>query len=242
MFKNKNLKLNKFYSLKLLSKLLFLNIILLLIFIYIEKNNNNRIKVCVCTVVKRENKYIKEFVEHYKSYKVDKIFIYDNNDINGETFDDILYEHLKSNYVKILNYRGKEAKQLDKFQNCYNKNKKYYDWLIFYDVDEYINLRNLTNIKDFLRLNQFKKCKSIYLNWVIHTDNNLLYYDNRTLKQRFPKKYMNKKYCNGKTIIRGNINGIKMETTHLLDRKMERCNGFGKIFNYLISLKRKIRI
>ena len=82
----------------------------------------HKIKVCLCAVVKRENKCIKEFVEHYLNYNVDMIFLYDNNDINGERFDDILYNYIKSNYVKILNYRGQQAKQLDKFQNCYNQN------------------------------------------------------------------------------------------------------------------------
>ena len=41
-------------------------------------------KVCVCTPVKRENRYIKEYVEHYKKYGVDKIFLYDNNNVDGE--------------------------------------------------------------------------------------------------------------------------------------------------------------
>ena len=41
-------------------------------------------KICVCTLAKNENRYIKEFVEHYKKYGVDKIYLYDNNDIDGE--------------------------------------------------------------------------------------------------------------------------------------------------------------
>ena len=163
-------------------------------------------------------------------YGVDKIFIYDNNEINGERFDSILADYMKSNYVEILNYRGIEAKQLRMLQDCYNKNNKYYNWLIFYDIDEFIYLKNFNNIKEFLNRKKFNKCQSIYLNWVIHTDNNLKYYDNRPLYKRFPEKYINKNYCNGKTIIRGNLEGIKMQTTHLLDYKIERCNGFGKKF------------
>ena len=31
-----------------------------------------------------ENKYIREFVEFYEKHGVDKIFLYDNNDIDGE--------------------------------------------------------------------------------------------------------------------------------------------------------------
>ena len=116
------------------------------------------------------------------------------------------------------------------FEDCYKKNSMKYDWLIFYDMDEFIYLKKIINIKDFLNQKKFNKCQSIYLNWVIHTDNNLKYYYNKSLAQRFTEIYKNKNYCNGKTIIRGNIKNIKMETTHLLDRKIGRCNGFGKKF------------
>lgn len=188
-------------------------------------------KVCLCTVGKNENRYIKEFVEHYKKYGIDKIFIYDNNDINGERFNEILNAYLEASYIKILNFRGKEGNQLKMFQDCYDKNYKKYDWMIFYDIDEFINLKDHLNIKYFLNKKIFNKCESIYLNWVVHTDNNLKYYENRSLYDRFPKIYFNKNYCNGKTIIRGKKKKkIKIKTTHLLDRNIGRCNGFGKLF------------
>ena len=47
-------------------------------------------KICICTVGKMENKYIKEFVEYYKHLGVDKIFLYDNNELNGEKFEDVI--------------------------------------------------------------------------------------------------------------------------------------------------------
>ena len=62
------------------------------------------------------------------------------------------------------------------FQECYEKNYKIYDWLLFFDIDEYIHLQNYQNIKYFLINKKFDKCQSIYLNWIIHTDNNLIYY------------------------------------------------------------------
>ena len=62
------------------------------------------------------------------------------------------------------------------FQECYEKNYKIYDWLLFFDIDEYIHLENHQNIKYFLINKKFDKCQSIYLNWIIHTDNNLIYY------------------------------------------------------------------
>lgn len=41
-------------------------------------------KVSVCVIGRMENLYAVEFVEHYKSIGVDKIFIYDNNHNNEE--------------------------------------------------------------------------------------------------------------------------------------------------------------
>ena len=51
-----------------------------------------KIKVCVCSCGKNENAYAKEFVQHYANFGVDIIYIYDNNDINDERFDDVLEE------------------------------------------------------------------------------------------------------------------------------------------------------
>ena len=53
-------------------------------------------KICICSIGKNENLYAKEFVEHYKSIGIDKIFIYDNNDIQGESFETILSDYIKN--------------------------------------------------------------------------------------------------------------------------------------------------
>ena len=45
--------------------------------------------------MKNENRYIKEFVEHYKKYGVDKIFLYDNNNVDGERLENIIGEYIK---------------------------------------------------------------------------------------------------------------------------------------------------
>lgn len=176
-----------------------------------------------------ENNYIVEFVEHYFKYKVDKIFLYDNNDINGERFEKVLSNYIKNNYVEIVNYRGQRKKQTNIYYNCYKNNYNIYDWLIFYDIDEYINLKGFSNIKEYLKQKIFLNCESLYLNWVIHTDNNLLYYDNRTLFKRFKERYTNKDFCRGKSIIRGKLKKkLKFVSVHNLDNRIGRCNGFGK--------------
>ena len=60
----------------------------------IKLNIAKNVKVCLCTLGKKENNYIREFVEHYKKLGVDKIFLYDNNDLNDENFNIILNEYI----------------------------------------------------------------------------------------------------------------------------------------------------
>jgi len=232
--------MEKIHLLKFLFIFFLQNLLLLIMYKKII-NNFNEIKVCLCTIGKLENNYIIEFVEHYINYNVDKIFLYDNNDINGERFEKILDIYIKNNYVEVINNRGQKRIQFKSYNNCYKRNYNNYDWLIFYDIDEFINLKGFSNIKDFLKQKKFYECESVYLNWIIHTDNNLLYYDNKTLFKRFPEKYTNKAFCRGKTILKGHLNKqINFHSTHTPTFEIERCNGFGKKIEASLGINCKI--
>ena len=208
--------------------------ILILTFIICEILLITKMKVCVCTIGKKENLYVREYVDYYKKMGIDKIFIYDNNEKNDEKFDLVLKDYIENGLVEIVDIRGKEAPQFEAMEDCRKKNFKNYDWLLFYDMDEFLFLRNFSNIKDFLKQKHFDKCQRIQLNWYIHTDNNLFYYDNRTLAQRFPEK---KFATNGKILIlskvvksmlRGNID-VNITGVHNLNFNLIGCNGFGQI-------------
>ena len=202
------------------------------------------IKICVCTCGKNENKYVREFVEHYKKYGVDKIFIYDNNDEKGEKFQVILSDYIKTGFVKIINYRNKIRIQMLSFNHCYQKNKNNYDWFIFYDIDEFIYINKYKSIKEYLNRNNFMKCNIIYLNHVIHTDNNQIYYQNFSLFERFPEienyqniniSYKPRRVLQDltKIIIRGNLKNINFNNPHFVNDNLNKsCNGFGKIINH----------
>ena len=95
-------------------------------------------------------------------------------------------------------------------------------------------MRNFSNIKDFLNQNKFNKCQRIQLNWLFHTDNNQLYYENRTLADRFPetdKRWKGKKIGGAegiKSIMRGNLD-FKIHNVHVLNKSLISCDGFGNI-------------
>ena len=118
--------------------------------------------------------------------------------------------------------------------SCYQTYHNVYDWLVFYEIDEFIYLKKYQNIKSFLLNNKFNKCESIQLNWVHISDNNKLFYENISLHHRFPKvgknivKNKKNKICYVKSIIRGHLKNIIINDNHLLNKKLKACNGFGK--------------
>ena len=115
--------------------------------------------------------------------------------------------------------------------HCYKNNFLKYDWIIFYDMDEYIYLKNVFNLKKFLNKPIFNYCDYIRLNNIYHSDNNNLYYINKTLSERFPEIILNMKKYPIKTILKGNITGIKITNVHFLsqNKKIKACNGFGNL-------------
>ena len=107
--------------------------------------------ICLCSVGKEENKYVKEFIQHYKKLGFDHIYIYDNNDVDGEKFENEIKDEIENGFVSIINYRGYKGIQLNAFYDCYQKNNKRYKWLAFFDFDEYLELipNNTTIIPTF---------------------------------------------------------------------------------------------
>ena len=225
----------KLYNKKLI---ILINITILIYISYIIfKLKKINIKVCICTIGKKENKYIREYIDYYKNYGIDKIFLYDNNNLDGEKFEEVINEYITQNFVEIKNWRGINKPQMMIYNDCFTKNYNKFEWLFFNDIDEYIYLRNYNNIKKFLNKPRFKKCENIQLNWLLHTDNNLIHYLNKSLLERFvekdpfaEKRNLNK-HSNGKSILKGHIPNIKITNFHCISDQLKTCNGFWKIRN-----------
>jgi hypothetical protein len=163
--------------------------------------------------------------------------LYDNNDIKGERFEEVIGDYIKENFVKIIDFRGIPFVLIKIMNDCYQKNLNKFDWIIFYEIDEFIFLKNYKNIKYFLKQKKFKNCQKIQLNWVHRSDNNLIHYDNRPVIERFTQKGKNVKKNKFnrlgfvKTIIRGHI-PINITNNHILNKKIKGCDGEGRKIRY----------
>ena len=198
------------------------------------------INVAVCCIGRQENRYINEFIEHYLTIGVDKIFLYDNNYNDEEYFQDVIPQELLNNQIEIIDYRNKSICQLNCYQDCYNKHNQEYDWILFIDCDEFLYMNDFDNIKDFLSQDKFNNYQIIHVNWMVYSDNDNILFEDKPLKERFTEPVMPLNWSKTlnipennliKSIIRGGIKDIKwISTPHTPYSTAKCCNASGKMF------------
>ena len=196
-------------------------------------------KVALCCIAKLENDYIHEFVEYYNGIGFDKIFIYDNNDVDGERFETVISDYIESGFVDIIDYRGRKQCQQQAYHECYQSNNNEYDWIAFFDCDEFLTLVGYDTIHSFLNATIFNNYQLIHINWLVYGDNEIVYKDSGLVQERF-KDYKRPIYFKRhhiypenfliKTIIRGG-NGDRINwlspTPHTPITTLSCCNSSG---------------
>ena len=142
-------------------------------------------KVLLCAIAKQENLYIKEWVKYHLELGFDHITIYDNNETDGEKISDVIGGYPN---VNIIDFRGRHQKscetQVAAYNACY-KGASTYDWVMFMDIDEFLWLKDYTNIKSFLEQSWVKKANVIRFHWKCYSDNGKLKYEDLPVMERF---------------------------------------------------------
>lgn len=78
------------------NKIIILVCLIIEIYYLYKKILKIDIKVCLCVIAKNENLYVREFVEYYKKIGYNNIFLYDNNDKNGEHFEEVINDYIQN--------------------------------------------------------------------------------------------------------------------------------------------------
>lgn len=168
-----------------------------------EIDEQDKDKYLVLTCAKNENDYIIEWVEHYLNLGFDKIIIADNNDLGDESLFLLLQDYINKNQVQVWDCRGIGAVQIPLYSDfCEFSN---YKWCAYFDCDEFLEINNYTNIKDYL--NTLNGCDCLCINWLMYGPNGQYHKENGTVQERFPKPLSPilyfKENCFVKSIVRG---------------------------------------
>ena len=98
---------------------------------------------------------------------------------------DILQDYISNGIVDIIEIFGSTIGQSEFGQDIYEKYKTRCGWFLYFDFDEYLELffkkNRKKSLQQFLSNQIFSNCESISFNLLIYTDNDLIFYDNRTV-------------------------------------------------------------
>jgi hypothetical protein len=243
-FNNKKKNYSFLFSKSLILKLITIFIFFIIFFIvfrkfyYNKKKNDNKpkIKVAMCAIVKRENRYIKYFIDFYKKLGYDHIYLYDNNESGDEVLEDVpnIKEGVKDGFITIIDYKDKPGHpQLEAYFSFLASYSTQYDWISFFDIDEYLILEPKDiSIQEFLYNPRFNNCDNIKINWRVFTDNEQLEYQEGSLMERFPiptTYYYEERHV--KSFVRGGLDYSKYKKSynpHCLWTDIKTCTSSGK--------------
>lgn len=205
-------------------------------------------KKAIIAIAKNENKYLDEWITYYHNLGFENFFIWDNNEPNDLSIYEVTNKY---DYVTVLDARGRDklnllGKQKGCYQRTYNKIKNDYDWIGIFDIDEFLYIPK--NIDDFLQEECWNDTAIIHFNWRYYGDNDLVFYDDRPVQERFPipcpddVKYALRPRENGwvKSLIRGKLNNMTIlvhsavhPTLKCRHSNGSICNGWAEYINQI---------
>ena len=167
--------------------------------------------VAVCAIGRMENRYAVEWVEHYLCIGVKKIFIYDNNHPeDGEYFAGVLQPYVDRGQVEIIPWDGL---QKPAYEDCYNRHNGEYQWIGFFDFDEFLEVPSV-GVENLLA--PLRNADVVVINWRTMTDNGLTQYDDRPVQERFTEARETEFATNHhvKCFVNTGIRGISFNDPH----------------------------
>lgn len=201
----------------------------------INSNKKSKTKVALCTIAKKENRYIKYFIEFYKKLGFNHIYFYDNNETGDESIDDlqIVKDGIKEGYITVINYKDKKLCLVtETYYDCYERYNLEYDWISFLDVDEFLILEPKgSSIQEFLENPRLNDCDNVKFNWRVFNDNDQLDFEDRPLMERFPfETTFQIENRHVKSTVRGGLNYknyTKNNSPHSLWIDIKACSSSG---------------
>lgn len=147
---------------------------------YFHKDLTDKDKYIVCACVKNEDRYITEWVEHYKKLGFDKIILADNNEDNT-ILPNILKVYLDEGFVEIFDCHDIVSLQLPVYA-CL-ANEKNYKCLACFDADEFLEISPLyRDVKEFLN-DTNGDC--VLVNWLMYGPDGQIVETEGNVQERF---------------------------------------------------------
>ena len=116
------------------------------------------------------------------------IFIYDNNASDYESVENCIDSNIKDKITIFKEYQNisKRGLQMEIYNKFYSEYSNEYDWIAFFDVDEF--LTGVENINSFLDQDKFNDYCQIIIKWRLFGDDDIIERDESIPVFEFFKK------------------------------------------------------
>ena len=199
-------------------------------------------RIALCCIAKCENLYLPEWLNHHIGLGFDHIYVYDNNDKDGERCEDVVGKNNKC--VTVLKYFiGKRQSgcevQVKAYNDFYKRYGKLYDWVLYLDVDEFLILNGYNNVEDYVS-SLDPQAKAIELNWKCYDDNDKLHYEPFPVRSRFTRECQDKELnLYKKYFYKTKIREFSILNVHYTNYVGTAIDCEGNIIDYIKTVKSK---
>ncbi len=138
----------------------------------------------VCSIVSNEEAYLDEWIDYHLGIGFDHIYLYDNTAKSELGHGWLDRRPRLINRVTVVTFPG-QSMQVPAFKDCTREYalRNGHRWVAHFDADEFLVLRNHSNVVDFLQ--DYCKNGAVSLNWQVMTWNNELQYRPQPVVKRF---------------------------------------------------------
>jgi hypothetical protein len=148
-------------------------------------------KIALVCVAKEEDYYLQEWIDYHLLIGFDDIHIFQNNwRFKNPIENDKVHFH-EWDYETVENEKPIWEKNLQ--AKCYTDfGINYcdeYEWAAFFDVDEFLVLKEYDDVKEFI--NDYSNFSCLIINWAVFCDNEITTFDTNytTVIERFTKRW-----------------------------------------------------
>ena len=141
-----------------------------------------RPRALLCAIARDEGPYLAEWIAFHLGLGFARIVIYDNESAEPIT-PALAGEGAGSVEVRPWPSTPGQAPQAPAYEDCLRRDGAAFDWMMFLDIDEFLNLKRHDTVGDFLA--DYARYDGVALNWRIFGSSGLQEADGRRVTERF---------------------------------------------------------
>lgn len=144
-------------------------------------NDRQKCKCALVCIAKNEDYYIQEWIDYHLKLGFSDVYVWQNN------WRSAVAKESEHTHLKIIDG---EFKQIECYNLAIDELHTMYDWIAFFDVDEFLVVKSssgFSHVNDFLSQDKYSMIPSICVNWRIFGDSSHSSVDTWNVLRRFTK-------------------------------------------------------